>query len=286
MQEFGCVVTSSSPFILLLLWASISSNGISGFIPVTMFFTIVLFPVWVYCIIRSKASKQASKQGLEQMSKQAQQVKRKINDIRKANIVFIESSKLYAIPVHASFKEIVLLHPTLVNIPEASKNYFSQKEPYVSFSETKHLISDVSLINEIPRDPEFHTINQIASVAKDLHVNIDPQNEDLRFKLAELQRLEKLARFSNLYNQQADLYARAAKQVQELLDIGYKLRRECSTFMLDILIGQELAKYNADDLPDVLAIRLSLDNRCKLVSDRYQLLKSEMEEYMNLKNGI
>ena len=56
--------------------------------------------------------------------------------------------------------------------------------------------------------------------------------------------------------------------------------------MVDILIGQELAKYNTDDLPDVLAIRLSLDNRCKLVSDQYQLLKSEMEEYMNLKNGI
>jgi hypothetical protein len=155
----------------------------------------------------------------------------------------------------------------------------------VSLSETKHSIFDVSLIDQIPKNPEFYTINQISSVAKDLHVNINPQNKDLKSKLAELQRLEKLARFSNLYNQQADLYSRAANQVQELLDIGCELSRECRTFMLDIFIGQELAKYNTDDLPDVLAIRLSLDSKCKLVSDRYQLLKSEMEEYMNLKNG-
>jgi Ca2+/Na+ antiporter len=224
--------------------------------------------------------------GNEESEKAEKRIKKKIHNMKKSNIVYVISKKLYAISLKVSDTEIVLLHPTLLNVPEASKNYFSQKEPYVSFSETKHLISDVSLVNGIPPNPAFYTINQIASVAKDLYINIDPQNEDLRSKLAELQRLEKLARFSNLYNQQADLYSRAAKQIQELLDIGYKLRRECSTFMVDILIGQELAKYNTDDLPDVLAIRLSLDNRCKLVSDQYQLLKSEMEEYMNLKNGL
>jgi hypothetical protein len=275
MQESGCAVISLFSFFILLLYVFIPHGGILAFITVIGIFTIVLFPLWVNDISRSKAS-----------SEQAKQIQRKINDIKKNNIVFIENSKSYAIPLHVWTTKIVLLHPTLVNVPEPSKNYCSQKEPYVSFSETEHLLSDVSLVNGIPTDPAFYAISQIASVAKDLYINIDPQNEDLRSKLAELQRLEKLARFSNLYNQQADLYSRAAKQIQELLGISYKLSRECSTFMVDILIGQELAKYNTDDLPDVLAIRLSLDNRCKLVSDQYQLLKSEMEEYMNLKNGI
>ncbi len=201
----------------------------------------------------------------------------KINEVKRSIVVFVRNSNTYAIPIFVSRTDVILLQPTIIN---------SSYQPSIKFLEIKSSIGEIDLISGIPKDSEFHVIAEISSVAKDLYLNIDPQNKDLKSKLTELKRLEKLARFSELYKQQADLYSRASSQIQELLDIGENLSRECHTFILDILIGQELVRYNVDELPDVLEIRLRLDDRCKMVSDRYQLLKSEMEEYMNLKNGL
>lgn len=210
-------------------------------------------------------------------SKVQKNLNEKINEVNRSIVVFKPNSNTYAIPIFVSRTDVILLHPTIIN---------SSYQPSIKFSEIKSSIGEIDLISGTPRDTEFHAIAQISSVAKDLYLNIDPQNKDLKSKLTELKRLEKLARFSELYKQQADLYSRASSQIQELLDIGEKLSRECHTFILDILIGQELVRYNVDDIPDVLEIRLRLDDRCKIVSDQYQILKSEMEEYMKLKNGI
>jgi hypothetical protein len=201
----------------------------------------------------------------------------RINDIERspAVLVLTEESNLYAIPLCVSQTEVILLY----------LNMTSSYQPNIKFSEIKSSIDKVCLVKR-PQDIEFYTATQISSIAKDLYLNIEPQNKDLKSKLEELKRLEKLARFSELYKQQADLYSRASNQIQELLNVGENLSQECRTFILDILIGQELARYNVDDIPDVLEIRLRLDDRCKAVSDQYQILKSEMEEYMNLKDGI
>jgi hypothetical protein len=268
MLEFfvaACIVLIIGLPVLYLVLYTFYMSGPVGWITAVCTICVI-----IYLVIDSVCTSN------EESKKNAKTIQKKICDIRKSNIVFIESSKSYAIPLHVSIKEIVLLHPTLVN----------SYKPSVGFSETKHLPSDVVLISRIPKDSGFYSISQISSIAKDLYLNVDPQNKDLESKLTELKRLEKLAKSSVLYKQQADLYSRAANQVQGLLDIGQKLSLECHTFILDILIGQELAKYNTNDLPDILAIRMSLDNRCKLVSDQYQLLKSEMEEYINLKNGV
>jgi hypothetical protein len=204
------------------------------------------------------------------------QADKKIRDIKKSRVVFIGSRKLYVIPLHTSATEIIVLHPT-----------FSEKyEPTVNLEEIKCSLSDVSLANKSSKNLDFYTIDQISSIAKDLHLNIEPQRKDLESKLSELKRLEKLAMFSELYKQQADLYSRATLQVKELLDHSKKLSQECHSFMIDILIGQELAKYNTDNFPDILMVRMSLDSRCKQVSDQYKLLKSEMDEYMELKNEL
>jgi hypothetical protein len=155
----------------------------------------------------------------------------------------------------------------------------------VAFEIIEANLDEIELITNTPSQPDFHTVNQISSIAKDLKLNIEPQNQDLHAKLVELKRLERLAASSGMYKQQANLYSRAANQIQDLLDVNQQLIQECYAFMFDIMVGQEFAKYNVDDIPDVLAVRMSLDNRCKTVSNRYQLLKSEMDEYMNLKNG-
>jgi hypothetical protein len=200
----------------------------------------------------------------------------KKNDINKSNVVICKKigaeSKIYVIPVCDSNGSQVFLHPII-------------NGNTVGFEIIRASISEIKLITNTPSQSDFYAVNQISSIAKDLKLNIEPQNQDLHTKLAELKRLEKLAASSGMYKQQANLYSRAANQIQDLLNVNQQLIQECYAFMFDIMVGQELAKYNVDDIPDVLAVRMSLDNRCKAVSDRYQLLKSEMDEYMNLKNG-
>lgn len=196
-----------------------------------------------------------------------------IQMVEKSNVVLVKNSKQYAIPLHASIKGISVLQISLGNI----------YQPTVIFSEKTYLPSDIFFFGENPNNIGFHTVDQISSVAKDLYLYIEPQKGDLKIKLAELKKLEKLASFSKLYTRQADLYCRAGKQVKELLDVNEKVSRECHTFILDILIGQELRKYDISNFPDVLEIKTSLDHRCKKVSDQYQLLASEMHEYFNLR---
>jgi hypothetical protein len=200
-------------------------------------------------------------------------IAKKIYNIGKSNVVFIESSKQYAIPLHASIEGVSVLELSLV----------TSHRPRVVFSEEKYLLFDIIPLNRNSKDIGFQAFNQISSVAKDLYLDIEPQREDLKTKLTELKKLESLASFSELYKRQATLYSRASNQVEELLDDNENLSRECYAFILDILIGQELIEYNISNIPDVLEIKISLDDRCKKVSDQYQLLRSEMDEYVSLK---
>ena len=267
---------------VVALWLIFHTLYLSG--PIGHFIGVGAIFLLVYFIdIRNKKRKEKLKKNKREIADAENAVKRylakktkRISEIKKSAVVFKKDSNIYAIPIFVSHTDVILLHPTLIN---------SSYQTSIKFSEIKSSTHDIELVNDTPQDPEFYAIAQISSVAKDLYLNIDPQNKDLKSKLTELKRLEKLARFSELYKQQADLYSRASSQIQELLNIGEKLSQECHTFILDILIGQELVRYNVDDIPDVLEIRLRLDDRCKIVSDQYQILKSEMEEYMNLKNG-
>jgi hypothetical protein len=128
--------------------------------------------------------------------------------VEKSDVVLIKSSGEYAIPLHASIEEISVLQVSIGNI----------HQPNVTFLEKKYLPSNILLFGENPNNIGFHAIDQISSMAKDLYLNIEPQREDLKNKLTELKKLEKLASFSKLYIRQADLYSRAGKQVEELLD--------------------------------------------------------------------
>lgn len=238
----------SLAFLLLFLY----------YYPISWIFVFLIAAYLIYRYIQNKG-----------------RTEKKIRAAKKSNVVYIESQKLYAIPLQISASEVIILHPA----------FLDGSRPSINFKEIKISLSDVSLVNRSP-NPDFNVINEISSVAKDLYCNIDPQREDLRIKLTELKRLEKLAEFSELYKRQSNIYSRASQQVEELLDASGRLRSECYNFVMDILIGKELANYDNDNFPDVCMIRMSLDSRCKQASDRYQILKSEMDEYMNLKNEM
>jgi hypothetical protein len=250
------LVIGISYFVIYLLFYC----GIIGWIMATGI--IYFFAYYGPMLIKKKEEKESKKK-----------IANMIHKVEKSNVVLIGSSKQYAIPLHASIEGISVLQISLENT----------HQPTVVFSEKKHSLSNILLFSENPKNIGYYTVDQISSVAKDLYLNIEPQREDLKIKLTELKKLEKLASFSELYTRQADLYFRAGKQVKELLDANEKLSRECHSFILDILIGQELIEYDINNFPDVLEIKISLDYRCKKVSDQYQLLRSEMDEYVDLR---
>jgi hypothetical protein len=135
------------------------------------------------------------------------------------------------------------------------------------------------------RDEESSwAIKQVSSVAKKLVVEIRPQNQDLQVKFNELERLKKLASSSDLYTLQANLYRRAKEQVAILLESGRTLDRECDKFVRETLIGEELMKYNPENIPDIAATKISLDYQCDQISSEYQKLKSEIQAYNSLKS--
>jgi hypothetical protein len=135
------------------------------------------------------------------------------------------------------------------------------------------------------RDEESSwAIKQVSSIAKKLVVEIRPQNQDLQVKFNELERLEKLASSSDLYTLQANLYRRAKEQVAILLESGKNLDKECDKFVRETLIGEELMKYNPENIPDISAMKLSLDYQCDQISSEYQKLKSEIQAYNSLKS--
>jgi hypothetical protein len=119
----------------------------------------------------------------------------------------------------------------------------------------------------------------VSSIAKKIVVEIRPQNQDLQVKFNELERLEKLASSSDLYMLQANLYRRAKEQVAILLESGKNLDKECDKFVRETLIGEELMKYNPENIPDIAATKISLDYQCDQISSEYQKLKSGIQAY-------
>jgi hypothetical protein len=177
-----------------------------------------------------------------------------------------------------------------IEIVDASSEFLIFKvkilTPILSGKEVQYKLDTVSSsrINEGYDEKLCWAIRQVSSVAKKLVIEIRPQNKELEQKFNELKRLEELANSSDLYALQANLYRRAKEQVLNLLESGRKLDGECHKFVRETLIGEELMKYNPENIPDVSQVKLSLDYQCDQISSEYQRLKSEIQEYNNLKN--
>jgi hypothetical protein len=199
--------------------------------------------------------------------------------ISKSDAVYSKKKRKYVVPLKIvdssseslSFKVKVLE----ILLDEQAVKY------EVDYDSSPHYHWD---IDENRDDESSWAIKQVSSIAKKLVVEIRPQNQDLQVKFNELERLEKLASSSDLYTLQANLYRRAKEQVAILLESGKNLDKECDKFVRETLIGEELMKYNPENIPDIAAMKTSLDYQCDQISSEYQKLKSEIQAYNSLKS--
>jgi hypothetical protein len=198
----------------------------------------------------------------------------KISILLKSDVVVLPATNTYAIPLRmVGRSKIRLLIPEL-------------RDSFVNYRQENFSPSDVSLIRKKSTHQKTWSIRQISSVAKELVEKIQTQQDDLGDRLDELTRLEKLAKSSEIYGEQAQLYSRAKLQIWNLLQSNYQLEKECEQFVREVLIGGELANYDLNSIPDVLDVKIRLDSRCKQVAAEYEHLKLEMQAYNILKGSI
>lgn len=195
----------------------------------------------------------------------------KILIIVKSDVVFLPATKTYAIPLRMVGRSKVRLL-----IPEL-------RDSYVNYSQRDFSPSDVILISRKSTPQKVWSIRQIAGIAKEIVEKIQTQQDDLGDQIDELTRLEDLARSSEIYAKQAQLYSRAKLQVWNLLQNNYQLEKECQHFIREVLIGGELANYDPDSIPDILDVKIRLDSRRKQVAAEYEYVKLEMQAYNILK---
>ncbi len=195
--------------------------------------------------------------------------------ISNSDVVYYNEEKKYVVP----FKIEDCSYKTLAF-------YVIILKMCLSGQDVRYQVDKVSdwYINENHNDESSWAIKQVSSVAKKLVFEIRPQNQDLQAKFNELEGLEKLASSSDLYSLQANLYRRAKEQVAILLESGKNLDKECDKFVRETLIGEELMKYNPENIPDISSMKLSLDYQCDQISSEYQKLKSEIQAYNSLKS--
>jgi hypothetical protein len=199
--------------------------------------------------------------------------------ISKSDAVYSEKKRKYVVPL-----KIVDSSSESLSFKVKVLEIFLDKQAVkyeVDYDSSPHYHWD---IDENRDDKNSWAIKQVSSIAKKLVVEIRPQNQDLQVKFNELERLEKLASSSDLYTLQANLYRRAKEQVAILLESGKNLDKECDKFVRETLIGEELMKYNPENIPDIAATKISLDYQCDQISSEYQKLKSEIQAYNSLKS--
>ena len=198
----------------------------------------------------------------------------KISILLKSDVVVLPATKTYGIPLRmVGRSKIRLLIPEL-------------RGSYVNYRQENFSPSDVSLIRKKSAHQKTWSIRQISGTAKELVEKIQTQQDDLGERLDELTRLEELAKSSEIYGEQAQLYSRAKLQIWNLLQSNYQLEKEYEEFIREVLIGGELANYDLNNIPDVLDVKIRLDNRCKQVAAEYEHLKLEIQAYNILKGSI
>jgi hypothetical protein len=215
---------------------------------------------------------------LSEDKKKTCELQKHIQSINSSKVVFVKSQQLYAIPIHASFTDVSTLHPSIVNS--------NPKQPKINISVKKYPLPDIYLVDKASKDLKLYSINQMSSLVKNLYLEVEPQEKELKEKLFKVKELEKLAKLSRLHNSKSDVYSKIGVQIKSLLEDNQKLGQEYKDFIFDILVGQELESHysNLENIPDVLKIQINLNHKYKLVSDEYQFILSEMDEYIKLKN--
>ena len=194
----------------------------------------------------------------------------------KVDVIKIGKQENYAVPIKV-FKEprrgwmVRSVCPILQNTT-------------VSFVEQSHPLKEVGLVDASkPHTLAYEVSKQVSAPTKELYGELESKLDELQQKIVELERIEALARSSEIYSQQADLYARALRQLHDMVEDGYKLRKKCKAFIRETLIGAEISKLEPTALPDSLGWKIEFQEKYKAISTQYQILNDEIEALVSLR---
>jgi hypothetical protein len=217
---------------------------------------------------------------------------RKVNKIQESDAISIPSQTLYSIPLEADkiTKNLPLKNSKHTRTNQQSTWLIKSIRPelengVVKFIEFSHEINKVKVMSKEPQDSNFQTIKQISPLTKEIFNKIDPQLIEFNKQKDELQRLQELVSSSEVYRSKAEIYARGAAQIQQLIGNARDLRQEYLKFIREILIGAELSRFDPESMSDVLERKVVLDSKYQVITSKYQDLKLEMEAYSELSKG-
>ncbi|MGY6530963.1 MAG: hypothetical protein ACXITR_13650 [Cyanobacterium sp.] len=285
-EETGCIIPLIAIvivcFIVIVYWQLILTTIILG---------ILFYILFRYCFISFFLSP-------------------KLEKIKKSNVILISEKVSYFIPLNVfddsshvnkgffshfpiiknnditiKINNIVykLIHSMQWKVeyllPEIQENdlvfnSFQCNLNEVHFINTKHQLKDL----------DYQSMIQVSEPIKILKLKIEPQINEFYKQLNELDKLEKLALSSEVFAGRVEWFKRAKIQIQNLIDETKKIENQSLKFIRETLIGQKLAQFDPENLPDINNWNLAVGNHFNDIKDKYQTLKVEINTYDSLKN--
>ncbi|MBE9223368.1 hypothetical protein IQ215_11735 [Cyanobacterium stanieri LEGE 03274] len=136
------------------------------------------------------------------------------------------------------------------------------------------------------RDLDYQSMAQVSEPIKILKLQIEPQISEFHKQLNELDKLEKLALSSEVFAGRVEWFKRAKIQIQNLIDETKKIENQSLKFIRETLIGQKLAQFDPENLPDINNWTLTIGSHFNDIQDKYQTLKVEINTYDSLTNEL
>ncbi|PSF38235.1 hypothetical protein C7H19_07130 [Aphanothece hegewaldii CCALA 016] len=216
---------------------------------------------------------------------------RKLKAIRQGKVLQIRSQNQYSIPLEV-IPQQQEVKKTLYKIPinyKKSSWLIKSVTPQltkegISFKVFAHELNQVKIVQKRSKDSTFDLMQKISIPIQEVISKIEPQITEFNEQIDKLEELRSLAASSEVYHQQAEVYARAIAQITDLVKNAEELKRECLKFVRENLIGAELAKYNPEQLPEVTQ-KIEFEAKYKAINQKYELLREEVKAYFELRKA-
>lgn len=215
----------------------------------------------------------------------------KLKAIRQGKVVQLLSQNQYSIPLEVIPQQQKVkksLYKIPINYKKSSWLIKSVKPQLtkegISFKIFAHELDQVKVVQKRSKDSTFELMQKISVPTQEVISKIEPQITEFNEQLDKLEELRSLAASSEVYSQQAEVYAKAIAQITDLVGKAEELKGECLKFVRENLIGAELAKYNPDHLPEVTQ-KIEFEAKYKAINEKYELLREEVKAYFELRKA-
>lgn len=125
---------------------------------------------------------------------------------------------------------------------------------------------------------EFQVAKDLAKYIKE-HLQTEKEIKDLVLQYRQVHDLSKLILKSDMYSNQIDIYEKAIKEIEKLLDKAKQLEKMYIQIVREGLIGVKIANYNPSLIKNN---QITHQMKYKRVKDEYQYMKDTAHAYGEL----